>query len=142
MKSKSCRSCKKRKKIAAFYRHAKMRDGFLNKCKECKKADTKRHYRATFSERQKYERARLQRPERRAAKYRYEQRHRQRYPERERARRFVAKAIMTGKLKRKHCELCGAKHDVQAHHADYSKPLEVRWLCRTCHNKEHGKLIV
>lgn len=34
------------------------------------------------------------------------------------------------------CELCGAEK-AEKHHEDYSKPLEVRWLCRWCHLEEH-----
>jgi hypothetical protein len=30
------------------------------------------------------------------------------------------------------CEVCGATK-VEKHHPDYSKPLEVRWLCREHH---------
>lgn len=52
------------------------------------------------------------------------------------AYRIVAAALRTGKLKRRKCE-CGVLG--QAHHEDYSKPLEVTWLCHRCHNARHGK---
>jgi hypothetical protein len=34
------------------------------------------------------------------------------------------------------CEECGAPK-ADAHHDDYSRPLDVRWLCETCHGAEH-----
>ncbi|MFC3331681.1 hypothetical protein ACFOEM_04310 [Paenalcaligenes hominis] len=37
------------------------------------------------------------------------------------------------------CEVCG-KSKVDAHHDDYSKPLEVRWLCREHHMQHHARL--
>jgi len=40
------------------------------------------------------------------------------------------------KLKRQPCEVCGSL-DTQAHHDDYSKPLEVRWLCQLHHSRVH-----
>lgn len=58
------------------------------------------------------------------------------YPERIRARRMVRQAIKKGTLVRPLvCEDCGgtSKHVIQAHHEDYDKPLDVRWLCTTCH---------
>jgi ribosomal protein S27AE len=65
-------------------------------------------------------------------------RYRERNPEKDKARSKVHKAIRTGKLVRSACEGCGEKK-VQAHHEDYSKPLEVRWLCIACHRKEHAE---
>ena len=51
-----------------------------------------------------------------------------------RARAEVTWAILRGDLLRQPCEVCGETR-VDAHHEDYSKPLEVRWLCR-CHHME------
>ena len=47
----------------------------------------------------------------------------------------VCRALKDGRLKREPCA-CGNTRDM-AHHDDYSKPLEVRWLCARCHAKEH-----
>lgn len=41
-------------------------------------------------------------------------------------------------LERQPCEVCG-NPDVVAHHDDYTKPLEVRWLCRSHHAKFHRR---
>ena len=51
----------------------------------------------------------------------------------------VQVAIANGSLVRKPCEVCGANR-VDAHHDDYSKPLDVRWLCRGHHIKHHRSL--
>lgn len=56
----------------------------------------------------------------------------------EQARRKVHNAIRTGSMKRLPCEACGNKQ-TDAHHDDYSKPLEVRWLCRSHHSEFHNK---
>ncbi|MHC4647806.1 MAG: hypothetical protein ACYTBJ_20275 [Planctomycetota bacterium] len=46
-------------------------------------------------------------------------------------------AIRDGRLRRMPCEKCGAE-PTEAHHEDYSKPLEVIWLCPRCHKREHS----
>lgn len=51
------------------------------------------------------------------------------------ARNAVYRALKDGKIYRQPCR-CGADK-VQAHHADYDKPLEVTWLCAWCHAAEH-----
>lgn len=57
---------------------------------------------------------------------------------------ITTKAIASGVLVPQPCESCGVsgnqadgRNKVEAHHDDYNKPLEVRWLCGTCHFKWH-----
>ena len=48
----------------------------------------------------------------------------------------VQKSLRNGKIKRKPCEICGERKSF-AHHEDYSKPLEVLWLCSKHHRQKH-----
>lgn len=59
-------------------------------------------------------------------------------PEQHRAWRAVANALESGRLIRQPCEHeeC-LDPDTDAHHDDYSKPLEVRWLCKQHHSLFH-----
>lgn len=41
-----------------------------------------------------------------------------------------------GAIKKTPCCVCGEDSN-EMHHADYSKPLEVTWLCYTCHRRVH-----
>lgn len=52
------------------------------------------------------------------------------------AHKQVLRAVINGKLIKQSCEVCGCM-ETQAHHDDYNKPLEVRWLCDICHKKWH-----
>ena len=69
---------------------------------------------------------------------RYRRRQAERDPIKERARDLVYNAVRGGELIRRPCEVCGVAKS-EAHHDDYSKPLDVRWLCRR-HHVEHHKL--
>lgn len=53
-----------------------------------------------------------------------------------RARNIVRNRIYRGTLTRKPCEKCGLPN-AHAHHDDYSKPLEIRWLCPVHHKEAH-----
>lgn len=59
------------------------------------------------------------------------------------AHRMVKLAILHGDLVRPDtCSRCGQPHAIiEAHHHDYSLPLDVEWLCRDCHLKLHGRLL-
>jgi ribosomal protein S27AE len=55
----------------------------------------------------------------------------------------VRLALESGELvKPEFCSRCG-KHSefVDAHHADYAEPLNVEWLCVSCHKKEHSRIM-
>lgn len=50
----------------------------------------------------------------------------------------VKRAVDSGRLIRPNvCFQCNKETFVEAHHDDYSRPLDVRWLCRSCHSKIH-----
>lgn len=52
------------------------------------------------------------------------------------ARNKVNKAVIKWTIEKLSCEVCGNKKS-EWHHHDYSKPLEVKWLCKKCHEQEH-----
>ena len=61
-------------------------------------------------------------------------------PIKTRAHAAVNYAVYKGRLKRPdNCEECGTvpQNILQGHHEDYSKPLNVEWLCGPCHAKRH-----
>jgi predicted DNA-binding protein YlxM (UPF0122 family) len=65
----------------------------------------------------------------------------------DKAQNQLEQAITEGKIVRQTiCEECGksgtfknGRTMIQAHHPDYSKPLEVMWLCQKCHHQWHKK---
>lgn len=140
--SKTCFKCNKTKAISEFYKHSEMADGFLNKCKECTKSDVKVCYQSNRTARSLYEQKRNSEPGRRAAKRACERNYRLNNPEKTKARQRLNNAVRDGKICRWPCEVCG-HHKTQAHHHDYSLPLDVRWLCFKCHREiEHGQVVV
>jgi hypothetical protein len=123
-----------------------MKDGRLNQCNTCSSQMTKRWrlenparvldgtraWRASNPDKMKEIRRRS------AARNREAER---RHPEKIRARQTVTNAVHRGKLTKpdqcSRCEAQTARIDLHAHHNDYSKPLEVEWICRDCHQREH-----
>jgi hypothetical protein len=117
-----------------------MKDGHLNKCKECTKKDVKLRYNKDREKIMRYERKRSQEPSRREKWIVYQREGRKRNPDKNRARAKVDRAIRLGKLIRQPCSVCGSVCDVEAHHTDYSKPFEITWLCFRCHRIAHGQM--
>jgi hypothetical protein len=60
------------------------------------------------------------------------------FPERKRAHWAFKEAVRQGKIVRPSiCPKCGNEGRIHAHHHDYTKPLEVEFLCSSCHGKQH-----
>ena len=65
---------------------------------------------------------------------------REKYPEKANARWAIRLAIRRGEIKRPNkCSRCGKKCAPDGHHHSYEEKywLDVEWLCRQCHSKEH-----
>ncbi len=62
-------------------------------------------------------------------------------PEEKKLRRDVRaitnSALRRGILVAASCDVCGTDLNIEAHHDDYSKPLDIRWLCKTHHTEHH-----
>lgn len=137
MPTKACFKCKREQDVEEFYRHPRMADGRLGKCKECTKADVAANRVARIEHYREYDRRRFhENPRRRAAHAASLRRTRERYPEKVQAWYLVGNAIRDGRLVRQPCEVCGSTKS-EAHHDDYSRPLDVRWLCKLHHEEAH-----
>ena len=152
---KPCIKCGQTKPIKMFYKHPEMGDGHLNKCIECCKDDANEHRAANLEKVREYERIRGRTPRRkekvrnykRTARLKHPERFREyqktarlKHPEKYKANQAVGNAIRSGRLVRGQCEVCGTTEHVHGHHNDYSKPLDVRWLCREHHWDVHRKM--
>lgn len=147
---KQCIKCYKALPLSSFYKNVTHRDKVQSSCKKC---DNKRHilWRKNNPEKVR-EMSSLQRiryPDKMRA---FVRKYHQEHPEVAKkalkkwakknshkisAHRKVYYALKIGKLKRKKC-YCGKV--AQAHHEDYSKPLDVKWLCDLHHKARHIKL--
>lgn len=107
-------------------------------CKACVKDREHKRYRAKRAEIAAYDRNRNATAKRRKSQVERSLRHNAVHPERKKARQAVNHAIQAGRLERQPCEVCG-NPKAQGHHDDYSKPLQVRWLCHVHHREVHGQ---
>lgn len=135
---KTCFKCNEAKERDEFYRHSQMGDGRLGKCKDCTKLDARLRRLDNPEAVREYDRKRAKRPARQAERARRVQIERLEHPDRISARYAVSNAVRDGKLKKRPCAFCGSDGRVEAHHHDYTKPLDVTWLCSPCHRRFHA----
>jgi ribosomal protein S27AE len=133
---KECFKCKSVKPLDEFYKHSRMADGHLNKCKQCTKKDVGEHREKNIDKVRAYDRERGKNKDRIQAQVQVTKAWREEDKRRTKAHSAVARAIRSGALIRQSCESCGNKSSV-AHHDDYDQPLAVRWLCQSCHKHHH-----
>lgn len=144
---KTCFRCHKSKPLSDFYAHSMMKDGHLNKCKSCAKNDSEER-RAVKMKDPLWELAERERHRKKQQAYREQgraceltgkaktevnQRYIRKFPSKQKAR------ILAQRLPKNPCEICGNPKS-QKHHEDYSKPLDVRWLCAKHHAARHVEL--
>ena len=127
---KSCFKCGEEKPLAEYYRHKQMADGHLNKCKACTKSDAAKHRGENLERIRAYDRARGSRQTNE-----YQREWRRKNPEKYKAHRLVNKHLENPGA----CSECDSTYHIEAHHDDYSKPLDVRWLCAVCHKQHHAR---
>lgn len=136
--TKVCFKCNTELPLTSFYKHTKMKDGRVNKCKDCNRADVTNNRKKNVERYREYDRERYQTPKRRADVQEQSKRYRVLYRAKYLAHNAVNNAVRDGRLiKPAECSECGKQSVIHGHHDDYSKPLKVRWLCAVCHSAWH-----
>jgi hypothetical protein len=133
---KNCTKCNEEKPFSEFQKRKASKDGLTAACKKC------------LSE---YDKARAMLPHRvkaredyrktdafKKSRYKTTKKYRDKNQNKTRAHRKVQYEVQIGNLSSKPCEICGSLKTV-AHHDDYSRVLDVRWLCNKHHREWHRK---
>jgi len=162
---KNCSKCEEVKSLDEFYIRTTSADGYNNLCKECIGKSVK-GYSATAKgkevSRRAVEKYRLTdkgKKVKREAVKRFFKTHKgkkankkagdkfiKKYPYKIKAQRLLQYAVLSGTvLKPEKCEVCNINpslsgNKLHGHHDDYSKPLEVNWVCPQCHSDIHNKI--
>lgn len=118
---KRCCKCGSHKPIEEFYRNASKQDGRGTECKVCANAcvkDWQHRHKAKLNE--------------------WQMRYYRNNREKKLAHSRANHAVKIGVLEKQPCSQCNAP-TADKHHHDYSRPLDIVWLCRKCHKAEHAK---
>ncbi len=142
---KTCFKCGEIKPLSAFYKHHKMADGHVNKCKECNKVDVRLNRRDKLEYYKEYDAARDKdlTSERYKKKLMMRPFVRAKSKDKHLARQRVSNGIRDGLITKPNCcEHCGdTTRRLEAHHSSYAEDMQlsVTWLCTKCHGEVHRK---
>lgn len=127
--SKTCTKCHITKPLKEFVKCLRSSSGFVSYCRDCGQR-AKEEYRQSHPE-----------PIEKKQEGRRRDRDRRRGTPHLKANILLRAAVRYGRVaKPSTCSSCQAEtptRQLHAHHTDYSKPLEVTWLCQKCHALTH-----
>ena len=148
---KRCSRCWETKPESEYYRSQRASDGLYSHCKKCHNKDIAdrqktpegrakclarvKRYQATAKGKATI-RAYVQSERGKEVRRGIDQRLKARRPELSKAHHAVFNEKRAGRLIKQNCEVCGDPK-TEAHHDDYDKPLDVRWLCKKHHEEHH-----
>lgn len=141
---KQCTKCKVIKPYSEFYISRAKLDGYTFSCKDCNKAYFKVYGEKNLVKeitrfRKYYNENRESVLKRNRDYVKAGRRKTKPDPYKELARRLLHYAVKTGRVIKKPCEVCGKTDRIHGHHEDYTKPIEVVWLCAKHHMERHRK---
>ena len=143
---KICTKCKQEfsATLENFYGHFTNKDRLFSKCKKCI-AIRNRKFRQTEQGKlymKVYQKAHRQLEKTKSAHRQRQREYRLAFPEKIKAHHIVNTAISADYLRGSvFCERCGLPAKTQGHHKDYSRPLEIDWVCEICHKAIHKRHI-
>lgn len=124
---KVCSICKVAKPLTEFYVTPSKPGGYYDYCRPCDRERVRE-----YSKTPNGKLSTIARTRRKAKKF----------PDKMKAQQQLRNAVKTGLVIRPTvCDNCQSGGRIDGHHEDYSKPLDVMWLCDPCHKLQHGKLV-
>jgi hypothetical protein len=138
---RTCVRCQKTLPLHLMAKNPTCIGGRRQVCLACDAADTRRRHHENPA--RAYARTEPYRKSEQGKKNAYKAHlaQRKKFPEKFKARAAVRYAVVTGRLiKPTLCPNCDKAGRIEGHHPDYSKPLDIKWFCSTCHKAEHGYL--
>lgn len=136
---KACTKCGGTKHFTEFGKQTNNKDGLDYWCKDCRAKGERCRRRQRCGYQRKYA---LRNPEKMKAyqcsdaKKATDRRCRAKHKFEAKAQNALNRAVRAGIIKKGNCRICGSQ-DTHAHHRDYTKALEVDWLCRIDHALIH-----
>lgn len=129
---KTCKGCGEDKPLTEFHKNT-------YRCKLCERARYAAYRLANLERLRAYDRDRSAEPERMSMTASLSLAYKMNHPDRAAATSAVARALRSGELVK--WPVCAVPDcectSVQAHHPDYSRPLDVIWLCAPHHKHLH-----
>ena len=127
MVKKICATCTLEFPLSAFRKDKSRPQGVKPHCLDCSRAKERDVDRKRYAANTKWRQVMRSRKQKRSRKL-------------IKAKTKVRTAVINGRIiKPSACSDCGSTQRIQAHHDDYRKPLDVRWLCQPCHMYLHRK---
>ena len=137
METKKCSKCGRELPLSKFNKNKNRRDGLQDRCRDCFSAYNRIRYR-NMREKVKAD-VRRYKEENPQKVFETRLATCKKSPTKKNAYYVVDAAIKAGVIERPHvCSGCGCsdeEHRIEAHHHDYSRPLDVIWLCTPCHRR-------
>jgi hypothetical protein len=138
---KCCSKCKVEKPLGEFFAEKRASDGRRSSCKTCFSKGSREYIKSHPEKSQQYGINYRGKTNRKSITDKdYYREYRRMNPEKTRVRTITSNAIRDGKLVKTPCRDCNTSVNIEAHHPDYTKPLEVIWLCKPHHMQLHRKL--
>lgn len=123
---KKCTRCNEAKELNQYCRNKSQSSGYNPHCKQCHKlAYPDRLWNKTDKGRRSAK----------VATKAWSERNRKKVNAHSNLNYHLKKGNVTKALS---CQSCGSHSPLDAHHKDYSQPLSVEWLCRSCHKSIHS----
>lgn len=121
---KRCSICCEEKSWSEFGKDRTTISGYDHRCRECNRKRVRTH--------------RLN-PECKKLAAQLMSEYRRKNKEKVQARNKVHYHVKVGNMSKPEiCSVCKCSGKIEAHHQDYSKPLDVIWLCNQCHKGKHN----